>query len=192
MHIDLNLIVIRVKNILLEPDQEWDAIQREEMTVADVYKRYLFAAAAVPAVAHLVGLIISCSAQPIAQMLLSISLAVFHVALFYGLWLGSVHVTAFLINRLAPTFQSRPNFANAVKLSGFAWTAVWAVGILLAAPILRPLLVLALFYAIYILYLGLPKLMATPHDRVIYFTIIIGVVMFVLFLMTGKFGNSLI
>ena len=192
MHIDLNLIVTRVKNILMDPNQEWDAIQREELTVSDVYTRYLFAAAAVPALAHLIGqIVLIYSALPIAQMPLSVSKAIFRVAIFYGLWLGSVHVTAFLINQLAPAFQSRPNFTNAVKLSGFAWVAVWAVGILLAVPILRQLLVLALFYAIYILHLGLPKLMATPNDKAIPFTCVIAVAMFLLFIMTGWFGGSL-
>ncbi len=192
MHIDLNLIVTRVKNILMDPNQEWDTIQREDLTVSDVYTRYLFAAAAVPALAHLIGqIVLIYSALPIAQMPLSVSKAIFRVAIFYGLWLGSVHVTAFLINQLAPAFQSRPNFANAVKLSGFAWVAVWAVGILLAVPILRQLLVLALFYAIYILHLGLPKLMATPSDKAIPFTCVVAVAMFLLFIMTGWFGGSL-
>jgi Yip1 domain len=192
MHLDLNLIVARIKNILLETDQEWDAIQREETTVADIYKRYLMAAAAVPAFAHLVGQIIGIhSVLPVTQLPLTVTKAVFRVVIFYGLWLGSVHVTAFLINQLAPTFRSKPDRVNAVKLAGFAWIAVWAVGLLLAVPILRQLLVLALFYAIYILHLGLPKLMGTPHDRTIPFTVVIAVAMFVLFIVTGWFGGSL-
>lgn len=192
MHIDLNLIVGRIKNILMEPNQEWDAIQREDLTVADVYKRYLLAAAAVPALAHLVGqIIVVYSALPLTQMPLSVSKAVFRVALFYALWLGSVHVTAFFTRQMAPAFGSTASMVNAVKLAGFAWMAVWAVGLLLAVPILRQLLVLALFYAIYILYLGLPKLLATPYDRAIPFTVVIGIVMFLLFVMTGWFGGSL-
>ncbi|MFA6562834.1 MAG: YIP1 family protein [Verrucomicrobiia bacterium] len=192
MHIDLNLIVARIKNILMEPNQEWDAIKREELTVAQVYTRYLLAAAAIPALAHFVGQIISVySTLPIAQIPIGVSKAVGRVALYYGLWLGSVYVTAFLINQLAPTFRSTANLANAVKLAGFAWVAVWAAGILLVVPMLRQLLVLALFYAIYVLHLGLPKLMATPHDKSIPFTVVIGVAMFLLFIITGAFCGSL-
>lgn len=192
MRIDTNLIAGRVKNILMEPNHEWDVINREQMTVAQVYTRYLLAIAAVPALAHFVGEIVSIySTLPIAQIPIGISKAVGMVALYYALWLGSVYVTAFLINQLAPTFRSTPNLANAVKLSGFAWVAVWATGILLVVPILRQLLVLALFYAIYILHLGLPKLMGTPHDKAIPFTIVIAIGMFLLFIITGAFCGSL-
>lgn len=192
MRINLNPIVARIKNILMEPDQEWDVIKREELTVAQVYTRYLLIAAAVPALAHFVGQIISVySTLPIAQMPIGVSKAVGRVALYYALWLGSVHTTAFLINQLAYTFRSMPKLTDAVKLAGFAWVAVWAAGILLVVPMLRQLLVLALFYAIYILHLGLPKLMATPHDKVIPFTIVIAVAMFLLFIITGAFCGSL-
>lgn len=193
MPIDLNLIVRRIKNILMEPNQEWDAIQQEEMTVKEVYTRYLLPAAAIPALAHFVGQIISMysTQMPIGQMPIGISKAIGIIALYYALWLGSVYVTAFLINQLAPIFRSTTNLPNAVKLAGFAWVALWATGILLVVPILRQLLVLALFYAIYILYLGLPKLMATPHDKAIPFTVAIGAAMFLLFIITGAFCGSL-
>ncbi|MFZ2639980.1 MAG: Yip1 family protein [Verrucomicrobiia bacterium] len=193
MRIDLNLIVPRIKNILMEPNQEWDAIKREELTVKEVYTRYLLAAAAIPALAHFVGQIISMySTQlPIGEIPIGISRAVGRVALYYALSLGSVYVTAFLINQLTPTFRSTTNLANAVKLAGFAWIAVWVAGILLVVPMLRQLLVLALFYAIYVLYLGLPKLMDTPHDKAIPFTVAIGAAMFLLFIITGAFCGSL-
>ena len=192
MQIDLNLIAKRIKNILLEPNQEWDAIKREDMTVAVVYTRYLFAAAAIPALAHFVGLIVSLyTTLPLTQIPIGVSKAVGIIALYYALWLGSVYVTAFLINQLAPTFHALPNMGDAVKLAGFAWLVVWTAGILLTVPILRQLLVLALFYAIYVLHLGLPKLIGTPHDKVIPFTVIIGVAMFILFIITGWFGHSL-
>lgn len=193
MRIDLNLIVPRIKNILMEPNQEWDAIKREESTVKEVYTRYLFAAAAIPALAHFVGQIISMySTQlPIGEIPIGISRAVGRVALYYGLSLGSVYVIAFLINQLTPTFRSTTNLANAMKLAGFAWIAVWAAGVLLVVPILRQLLVLALFYAIYILHLGLPKLMDTPPDKVIPFSVVIGAAMFLLFIITGAFCGSL-
>jgi hypothetical protein len=192
MQIDLNLIAARIKNILLEPNREWDAIKREDMTVAEVYGRYLFAAAAVPALAHFVGLIVSLyTTLPLTQIPIGISKAVGIISLYYALWLGSVYVTAFLINQLAPTFRSLPNMSDAVKLAGFAWVVVWAAGILLTVPILRQLLVLALFHAIYVLHLGMPKLIGTPHDKVIPFTVVIGVAMFLLFIITGWFGSSL-
>ena len=61
-------------------------------------------------------------------------------------------------------------------------------------PLMRPnpdLVAAALFYAIYILHLGLPKLMATPNDKAIPFTCVIAVAMFLLFIMTGWFGGSI-
>lgn len=192
MAIDLNVIVPRIKNILMEPSQEWDAIKREELTVKEVYMRYLVGAAAIPALAHFVGLVVSMySALPMSQMSIGISKAVAVIALYYVLWLGSAYATAFFINQMARIFQSSTDFPSALKLAGFSWVAVWAVGLLLVVPMLRQLLLLALFYGIYILHLGLPKLLNTPPDKVIPFTAVIGVVMFLLFIITGWYCSSL-
>jgi hypothetical protein len=192
MQIDLNPIAARIKNILMEPNREWDAIKREDMSVADVYRRYLFATAAIPAFAHFVGLIVSLyTTLPLTQIPIGISKAVGVIVLYYALSLASVYVTALIINQLAPIFRALPNLSDAVKLAGFAWVVVWVAGILLTVPILRQLLVLALFYAIHVLHLGLPKLMGVPHDKAIPFTVVVGVAMFLLFIITGWFGHSL-
>jgi hypothetical protein len=79
-----------------------------------------------------------------------------------GLW-----VAAIAIEHLAPSFGSRSSTVQALKLVVYASTPVWIAGMLTLIPILGVLLVIAVLYAVYLFYVGLPIVMDTPADRVV-------------------------
>jgi len=63
-----------------------------------------------------------------------------------------------------------------VKVAAYSYTPVWVVGILAIIPFLGLLTILALFYAAYLLYLGLPRLMKSAPDKSVGYTVIVIVV----------------
>jgi peptidoglycan biosynthesis protein MviN/MurJ (putative lipid II flippase) len=91
----------------------------------------------------------------------------------YILSLVSVYVLGIVINALAPTFSSKQDINNAMKLAVFSMTASWVGGIFNIIPVLGILAMLAGLYGLYILYLGFNNpLMETPKDKVIgYFAV---------------------
>src|SRR5207244_1843513 len=74
-----------------------------------------------------------------------------------GAWIAAV-----VIEKLAPTFQSRGNTAQALKLVIYSMTAVWVAGVLYLVPALGVLVIIAALYAVYIFYLGVAPVMGTP------------------------------
>ena len=81
-----------------------------------------------------------------------------------------VYVVALIIDALAPTFNGQKNSANALKLAVYANTPAWIVGVFSLLPGLGILRILGL-YGLYLLWLGLPKLMKSPPEKTVGYTV---------------------
>lgn len=175
---DLKRLLSRIKNILLQPAQEWDAIRDEKLTIADMFTTYLVIVAAVPAVAGFIGsTVVGIPASFIGTVRPNVFRALSAAAVAYACSLAGVYLAALVVDKLAPVFKSASNMTRAIKLVGFASLPVWAAGVVNILPMFSPLVVLVALYAIYIFYLGLPKLMGTPADKVVPYMIVSAAVM---------------
>lgn len=103
----------------------------------------------------------------------------------FVLGLVGVYVSAIVIEKLAPTFQSRGDTTQAMKLVVFASTPLWLAGIFRLIPVLGILGILAALYAIYLFYLGLSPTMHTPQDKVIPYMLVAAIVIFAISLCFG-------
>jgi Yip1 domain len=183
---DYQRIITRIKNMLLQPNQEWDAVRSESLTIKDIYTVYLVVVAAVPAICQFIGLTVVGTSMPaIGTIRIPVFGGLMQAVVGYVLSLAGVYVAAFIINKLAPSFKSHPDMVNAVKLAAFTILPVWAAGVLFIIPMLAALVLLVSLYAIYIFYLGLPKLMGTPADKVIPYMVVAAIVQFVVAVVIG-------
>jgi len=158
-------LIARVQNILMKPAAEWDVIAGEPASVQGLYTGYICILAAIPALASIAG-----------NLLLSHWLvipALIGAVVNYVLTLVGVFVIAFIIDALAPSFGAEKNQIQALKLVGYSYTASWVAGIFLIIPFLGGLLAaLGGLYSLYLMYLGLPKLMKSPEDKTVgYFVV---------------------
>ncbi len=83
----------------------------------------------------------------------------------YIMMVIGVVVFAYVFNMLAPSFSSKPNKMQAIKLVMYATTPVLVAGILNIWPVLSLVILLVALYSLYILYVGLPIYMETPNDK---------------------------
>lgn len=173
-------IVDRVKNILITPKTEWPVIAGETTSTADLLRNYVAPLAAIPAVCGFIGgsLVGVGYRVPFGA---GLGAAVFG----YVMSFVSVFVMAFIINALAPTFGSEKSDTQAMKLTAYSFTASWVGGIFSLIPGLGIVGMLCSLYGIYLLYLGLPKLMKCPEDKAVGFTVAILVAAIVLSLVIG-------
>jgi MFS family permease len=183
-------IVDRVKNILLSPKTEWPVIDAESGDTKEVFT-YVASLATLPVIGGIIGGLI---AFP--------GLAGFFVvsAIFgYLLTFAIVYLIAFIINALAPTFNSEPHMPSALKLTAYSYTAAWVAGIFNVIPFVGSIIALiGALYSLYLLYLGIPVLMRTPQDKAIGYTIVIiicaivvtFVIAFIVTILIGAFGFS--
>ena len=167
----------RVIKILTTPTTEWPVIAGESTDVATLYTGYIALLAAIPAVASFFG------STMIGLPLLGrtpMTYAFVTMVLTYAASLATVYISALIIDKLAPSFDSTPSFIQALKLVAYSMTAGWVAGVLNIIPMLGILTLLAALYGVYLFYLGVPVLMKTPDEKRIIYMIVAAVVIFLI------------
>jgi hypothetical protein len=192
--IDVNVPALqeRVTKLLKDPKAEWPVIAAEQTTVEQLYKGYIGPLAAIPAIAGFIGgSIIGYSAPFIGTYRVPFVRGFFWMIVTFALMLIGVYVSAFIINKLAPTFDSTPSEIQALKLTGYAATPSFLGGIFSIIPMLGWLGIFPALYGVYLFYLGLPVMMKTPETKVIPYMLVAAIVsmlvMFILFAIAGAF-----
>jgi hypothetical protein len=179
----MDLVIDRVRQVLLEPKRAWSAIKDETGSPTDIVRNYLIYLAAVPVTGFLIGQLFF--ADP--RMLLIpglIAAVVFYVLIFVATVLA-----AFIINSLALEFGAVADELAAFKLVAYSSTApLLACGVFIF-PAFSALAVLG-FYGIYLFYTGVPVLMSCPQEKAGSYTVAAVIVMVILASIT--FGITLV
>jgi len=159
-------LVARVQNILLRPAAEWDVIDAEPATVNGLYTGYVMILAAIPPIASVIG------SLAFGHVFAVVGTLIFAVV-SYALALIGVFVVAFIIDALAPSFDAQKNQIQALKLVAYSYTAAWVAGVAQIIPLVGGLIALiGALYSLYLMYLGLPRLMKSPAEKTIgYFVV---------------------
>jgi hypothetical protein len=178
-------LVDRVRRILLSPREEWQAIEAEQTTPAQLYKEHILPLAAIGPVAAMIGALAfgHRGFRPVVGTALSWAVVT------YLLTLGGVYVLALIIDALAPQFDGTSNQTHALKVAAYSSTASWVAGIFGLVPALSWLGVLGL-YSLYLLYLGLPVLMKAPEEKQMGYTVMVIIAAIVLFLVIGLVAGT--
>lgn len=180
----------RVKRLLLSPSTEWDRIDAEPATIRGLYVGYVCILAAIPAIASLIG------GQLFGHGMFGISMkpgltsAIVGAVVTYGMTLLSVFILALIIDALAPSFDGQKNRVQAFKVSAYTGTAGWVFGVLQIFPPLAIIAGLASLYGLYLLYLGLPKLMKAPKEKAFGYTAVTILCAIVLFIVVGAISGA--
>lgn len=186
----MNLIA-RARQILLNPKQEWAAIDAEPTSIASLVVGYIAPLAAVGPVASLIGWSAFGVSLPLSGTLrVPLSAAARSALVQYGLALAAVFVLAIVIEALAPAFGGQKNRLQALKVAAYSSTAAWLAGVFGLLPALG-LLGLVGLYSLYLLYLGLPVLMRTPRDKAVAYTVVVVIAGVVLFAAAGAITSRL-
>lgn len=182
----------RVKNILLNPKQEWTVIDAEATTPVDLYKGYIMPLAAIGPVATAIGSTVFGYHLPfVGTFRTPVGSALTAMVVTYLLTLAGVFVLGLIIDTLAPNFGGTKGQTQALKVAAYSSTASWVAGIFSLVPGLRWLGILGL-YSLYLLYLGLPVLMKSPPEKAMAYTVLVILAALVLFLVIGLVAGSFI
>lgn len=167
-------IVARVQGILIKPKEEWEKIKGESIPVSQMFSMYAAILAAIPAVCQFIGLSLIGRSIPWRGVhKYGLGRSLIYAILLYLLSLVSVYVLGIIINALAPTFSSKQNQENAMKIAVFSMTPLWVAGIFYLIPFLGWLAILGSLYGIYLFYLGFSSsLMETPSDKVVGYVVV--------------------
>lgn len=161
-------LMARTRGLLLTPCAEWERIDREPATVGGLFKRFVLPLAAIGPLAVIFNAVVFSHGRPRAGW--SLASILLGAVIAYGLSLVMTVVLALIINGLAPGFRGCKNRVQAFKLAAYAAVAAWVAGVFGALPWLGPLILVGAAYSVYLLYLGLPRLMRAPADRALAYT----------------------
>ena len=151
-------------------------------TVRGIMVNYVAVLAAIPFFATLIGYLWYYSLYiPFGFEGSFIAYAFLYAFLFYVFDVVAVYVVALVIGFLAPTFGSSNDRIKSLKLSAYIFTPAFLVGALDIIPPLGVLTFLGILYGLYILYLGLPRVMGTPKDKVLTYVVAVVVATLVVY-----------
>ena len=168
-------VVERVKAILLQPKSEWPVIEREPGDAGTLFPNYVCIVAAIPPVCSFIGGVII----GYGPLRLGIVAGLLHAVVFYALTLVGVFVVAYVIDFLAGTFNGQKNLDNAMRVSAYAPTAAWVVGVFNIIPALafsHPGL-----YSLYLMHTGIAA-DETESSKAVIYTIAVIVCVIVIWL----------
>jgi hypothetical protein len=184
-------LVQRVINILTKPKQEWIVIESEQPNTINLLVGYALVLALIPAIAVFIKWgIIGNTIWGVTSR--SISMGIMQALIqLIGAGIG-VYLFAWVIDLLAPSFESGKNMGKSLQLATYANTPIWVLGILNLVGVLGSLVIfLGAIYSIYLLYIGIPILKKTPADKVTGYLVIsiiaLIVIYFVVAMILGLF-----
>lgn len=117
----------RVKNLLLQPADEWERIEGERSSVQYIYQNYVLVVSLVPVVSILLGITL----LPDLPMTTKIGIGLKVAVSMYILQLLIVVVLAGAVNIIASRFGGKADQLQAMKCAVYASTPLWISGVLL-------------------------------------------------------------
>jgi hypothetical protein len=170
-------LVSRVTNITLRPKEEWPIIAGESETVQSLYTKVIIVLAAIGPVCNAINsMVFGHWVWFGARYRPALGAIIVGLVVSYLLALAGVFLTAFIVHKLAPNFQSEGDLPQAMKLVTYSYVPMWVAGVLNLIPFLGVLTIFAGLYGLYLAYLGLPVIMKTPEDKVPIYLIVVIVV----------------
>ena len=165
----MNLIE-RAKNILLTPNTEWGVVDTEQATPQNILMSYVLPLAIVSSIGKILAGILPSAFM--GTYLIWIAIVSF-IAIIIGFY-----ISVYVIDMLAPSFNSEKNLGKSAQLVAYANTPVWIAGFLSFIPVVGTLLAIAGWvYSIYLFYNGLGVLKKTPEDKKVVYMIVAIIVM---------------
>lgn len=173
-------LIQRVINIIIKPKEEWRVIASEKPDTTKLLVGYALILAAIPAIASFIKFgVIGVTYWGYTSRSIAGGIQYGLVQLLSAL-IG-VYILAWIIDLLAPSFDSRKDFGRSLQLAVYSTTPQWLAGILLILGTSMSILVLVIgLYAIYLLAVGMPVIKETPKEKVVGYVVVTIIAMIVL------------
>jgi len=173
-------LIQRVINIITKPKQEWVTIASEQPNTMKLIGGYALILALIPTLASFIKYgIIGFSFMGYTSRSIASGIQTGLIQLLSAV-IG-VYLLAWVIDLLAPSFDSEKNFGRSLQLAVYSSTPQWVAGILLLLGTGFSILIMLIsLYAIYILAVGMPMIKNTPKEKVVGYVVLTIVAMIVI------------
>jgi hypothetical protein len=189
---DFAAILGRVQRLVLSPATEWDVIAGEDADMQRIYVNYVGPLIIAAAVATAIGISVFGISAGFVTFRVSAGSALTQAVVQIGLGLVGVYITSIVINVLAPQFGGTADAGQAFRLAAYAPTPYWVASILTIIPQLGIIALLIGLYSVYLLFVGLPKLMKPAEDKALVYTLAVIGVMIVISILIAAVSAAML
>jgi len=179
---ELTVLYDRVKRLILNTDEAWEAFKLEPATIPDLLGGYVLKLAAVPAVAHFLGWWV------IVGFWSSLSRA----AVFYALSILAVWVTSKIIGLLSGQLGIEEDDSKTFKLAAFGFTPYFIAGACYLVPPFMLLVPVGGMFGFYLLLHGIPIMLDVPREKSASTAVLVSGAMFLMFLIIGRMTGGVL
>jgi uncharacterized membrane protein (DUF2068 family) len=178
----IRIIFRRVKALMLAPAKVWKAIAEENDTVKEIVMNILLPLSIVTVFASYIGYGIVGSKQDMFGLVASAKLGYRYATYYFFLQNTIVFALALAISFFAPFFDANRNFNRNLRLVVYSFTPSMAATLLLLVPVLAPLIIVAVFFNLMLLFAGLTRMTNVPVNKKWgYFFTIVAMAIFLFF-----------
>lgn len=186
----------RVKNIIINPNEEWIRIQNDTHTKNEIIINYALPLLIIIVICSIIGDIIFAS-----RLLFSFSYVITKAIIMFTEAFVSIYFSALIINETTTSFNSKKDIDVTFKLVVYSYTPYMISSAF--TNLLPPLGISQIFalYSIYLFWIGSAVLLKTPEDNKVGFVVISGLIMAGIYtvvylilgtILTGIFGAGLL
>jgi hypothetical protein len=187
-------IVDRAKKICLTPAAEWQVIAQEGTPPGTLITGYVLPLAGISAVAGFVGGSLVGRTLPfIGTYRVPVGTGLTMALFLLVMAVVGVYLLSLIIDALAPTFGAQKDRNQALKVAVYSYTPAWIAGVFQILPALGTFLgLLGALYGLYLLYLGLPRLMKCPQEKAVGYTAVVVICAIVVSVVVASLGAAVI
>lgn len=155
--------------LMVQPSVQWKRVADLPEATMKTMVLYPCLMALIPAVAWYYGTtVVGWTVGDGDPIKLTTDSALVIIMLFYFAMVGAVAVIGYFIHWMSSTYGAESNLAKGIVIAGFTATPLFIAGIVGFYPVLwldMLIGVVAVCWAVYLLYLGIPIVMRIPEER---------------------------
>jgi hypothetical protein len=177
-------LVERAKNIIVQPQKEWDVIAAETPNTGQIMTGYVLILVGAAALAAFIGYAFV-GFNVLGYRYKGIDWGIYQALTVFLGGILSVYVTSLVVDMLAPSFNSEKNFNRSFQLVAYSFTPAWIGGLLMIIPAISFIGSLFGLYGLYLMYIGIPKIKKTPTDKHTSYFVVVLVVTILIYIVIG-------
>ena len=165
----------RAKQMLLNPQTEYLAIEQEDMPHEKILKSYVLPLLLIPALFAFIGYGLvgySMNGRHFNEVGWGFRMAIVQILVM----LGGIYLPALILNALADNFGATKNFNRAFSLISYAYTPMILAGIFHIHHSLWWIVFLVGLYGLYLLFVGMKPMLKPAEDKAGTFSVIMMIV----------------
>jgi hypothetical protein len=167
----MKAFLIRAKNILISPKNEWHAIKDEPATYKQVIAGYVAVLAAVPLAISAIEIIAFGSGVKHGDRFASIGSLFMRYALWYVMIVVDIVILGAIITAFVTPGGSQQDGRAGLKVAAYSATPLFMVGIVVSIPGMGWLAYGAVLYCVYLLYLGIRSLLDMENSKAAWYAV---------------------